>query len=458
MIPDSRDSTCLPRSAADPHVVVPLDNGARLLVDEQELPASRPSGKLSIRYRTIAVDDAPYRQLRPARAADSRACLVWGDSLGAHVGAAFVGDDEFKALGRALVVVGPRTVRIDEDGRAIALHVGDGARASADGTYVVSRDGDGRAQITAIATGTVLRSWPVDAGASLEWTSRDVVEVRLDETAMLVPADPARPIRAREPDLVTSPDSALGVRVVGNTAVVVRVADGAEQARHSITAGAAVSIANDKLFLQRDGSLVVVGQGDRRIALEGATLAGRQDLSDTHVVGDGKLWDLRDGRALVVEGMTDGRLVGDEVWWIAGGEQPRLIRVGLASGARREVRLLTPGLVFGGVTTELGASTDGSRVTARYRFAGGLGGIATWNTTTGDLLWIGSDDARVIGDWVVENGRAYRPVFDVDAIIADTGARTNLRVCKADLRAVPVLPPPAATSVWAPDAACAAGR
>jgi hypothetical protein len=46
------------------------------------------------------------------------------------------------------------------------------------------------------------------------------------------------------------------------------------------------------------------------------------------------------------------------------------------------------------------------------------------------------------------------PDFSVDAVIRDSGARTNLRVCEKDLRVVAVDPPPAPDSIWAPSEAC----
>ena len=60
-----------------------LDGGARLLVDEQELPAgifaAPPEG-----YRHTTSVELPVRQLRPLVAAEDDICLVWGGTVGAR--------------------------------------------------------------------------------------------------------------------------------------------------------------------------------------------------------------------------------------------------------------------------------------------------------------------------------------------------------------------------------------
>jgi hypothetical protein len=61
-----------------------------------------------------------------------------------------------------------------------------------------------------------------------------------------------------------------------------------------------------------------------------------------------------------------------------------------------------------------------------------------------------------VGDWLVAGGRAYVPNFELAAVLRDSGARTNLRVCEDDFRAVPVSPPPSPDTVWAPSSLCRA--
>jgi len=107
------------------------------------------------------------------------------------------------------------------------------------------------------------------------------------------------------------------------------------------------------------------------------------------------------------------------------------------------------------VIGELSASTDGAWVAARYAVNEDLEAVALWDTATGALLWAGPESARLLGGWLIAAGRAVRPSFELDALLHSSGARTNLRLCEADLRAVPVTPPPPADSVWAPAAACA---
>jgi len=66
------------------------------------------------------------------------------------------------------------------------------------------------------------------------------------------------------------------------------------------------------------------------------------------------------------------------------------------------------------------------------------------------------DDSRGPTFWDVPPEPAYDEAPPtVPEFIARTGARTNLRVCRDDLRVVPVFPKPDDSSVFAPDDACA---
>ncbi|MCP6769206.1 hypothetical protein NL529_30605, partial [Klebsiella pneumoniae] len=85
-------------------------------------------------------------------------------------------------------------------------------------------------------------------------------------------------------------------------------------------------------------------------------------------------------------------------------------------------------LPFVEVRGELVVSPDGTRIAATYAVTEELTAHALWNADTGTLLWIGPPAARVVGNWLVAGGHAYVPSFDIDRLLADTGARTNLRV------------------------------
>ncbi|HEY5938636.1 MAG TPA: hypothetical protein VIU61_28490, partial [Kofleriaceae bacterium] len=145
---------------------------------------------------------------------------------------------------------------------------------------------------------------------------------------------------------------------------------------------------------------------------------------------------------------------GDEVWWVEGTRQPRLVR--MPFGGKPEKKVLAVGsLPFHHAIDELAVSPDRARATIKYSITEGeLAAYGTWDIASGTLLWVGPRTTQLVGDWIIAGTMAYLPVFDIDAILADTGARTNVRVCQKDLRAVPVSPPPPVDTYWAPESAC----
>ena len=65
----------------------------------------------------------------------------------------------------------------------------------------------------------------------------------------------------------------------------------------------------------------------------------------------------------------------------------------------------------------------------------------------GDDTLLSLTEDRVLRSWRI-------PDLGPDAIWVDSGAVTNLRVCRRDLRVVPISPFPAADVIWAPTSAC----
>ncbi len=472
LVPSEPPERCLGRIGGERHAAITLDGGARLLVDEQELAAgldvAPPEG-----YRHTTTAEVPVRQLRPLLAAEADACLVWGSAIGAHVldggevtpGARVIDDGE-----GGLVLLDQLATRITRSGARFETPTLTPPVESPGGEDLASIDLDtGTVTIVRTATGVLVRTWtlPKQSGDHvgtpvIRWVAANVLEV--DDT-LLLPADPKLPSRPPEPGLVTDPHSPFGARIAGNAVVVVRVDDGALVAKHDGSG----EIHQVKVL--GDGSVVV----ERGAVREVISLAGvhvklapsRGALGELSVTrgyltsrssGSVAVWELATGRAIELPaGSRDVALATDEAWTVTGLRKPRLVRMPLAAGSRpREIRLSTAGLPFHHIGTHLQVSPDGRRLTAEYAVTEDLTAIATWDAESGALVWVGPPAARVVGSWVIAGGRAYIPAFDIDAILRDTGVRTNLRVCKDDLRAVPVVPPPRADTYWAPDAACAA--
>jgi hypothetical protein len=172
------------------------------------------------------------------------------------------------------------------------------------------------------------------------------------------------------------------------------------------------------------------------------------------------VWNLTTGASFPVPlGVKDAAIFSGELWVITGHHAPVLERLRLDGGKARDERpLSTAGLPFYQIRDGIQISADKSRVTAFYAVTEELTALATWDIESGALLWVGPPSASVIGDWVLGGGRAYIPAFGIDQLLRDTGARTNLRLCEKDLRAVPVSPPPAPDTYWAPPEACGQKR
>jgi hypothetical protein len=283
-----------------------------------------------------------------------------------------------------------------------------------------------------------------------------------------LPADPALPARDRPEGLQTHPDAALGARIVDGAIVWERVADGEPVARHPAPGATLLGL------LPGDAARVVVQHDERvevvdRHGTVGPTLDGaaHHTFADASVIGDWLVvephgsvppWNLIDGAQRTIPPETQAwAVIGDTLYEVIGTRAPRLVRTDLVAGTRRELALRTAGLPIHAIVGGFELSPDGRRISVGYRVTEELRAVATWELDTGALVWAGPFTAFVGGGWVIAGGRAHVPTFDdVDALLLDTGRRTNLRVCEADLRAVPVEPPPPPDTYWAPEAACAA--
>ena len=471
LVPAEPPDRCLSRVGGERHATTALDNGERLLIDQQELAlgldAAPPEG-----YRHTTTAEVPVRQLRPLVAAEVDACLIWSAwSFGAHrvdggvipplAGAAA---DGFGGL----VVAGTREAfHLDRDGKRTNL---DGATGSPliapSGLYVASVDAHTRTLvITQVASGKPLRTWtaPGTDVPDLEWVAKDVVFA----FGHVVSLDPAIPPRRYDKLLTTDPRAAIGAAVIGadvNEVRVHRVADGTVIARHPGFAVGATPVPDDsgRVIVENDDKRDVVTLDGKRTTL--APLAGKVvgydlvgNLLVAHQEARSDAWDLTTGQLLALPAGANLVAIIDDVLWLIDGKST-LVRVKRDGSQRRELALSTAGLPFHRIVDEVTVSDDRKRISGRYAVNEGLFAHAMWDAESGALLWVGPPTASIVGDWIVSGGRAFVPVFELTAVLRDSGARTNLRVCEKDLRVVPVVPPPAPDTVWAPAAACATPR
>ncbi len=481
MVPSEPPDRCLPRVGSERHATIVLDGGARLLVDEQEVPvglaAAPPEG-----YRHSTTRELPIRQLRPLVAAEADACLVWGDAVGAHVVDGGAVGPRARAVSDGadgVYVIDREIYRIDASGKRQQVPTAEIPVESPTTAYVASFDLDAdQIQLAALPTGKILRTWKPDGEVrTMTWTALDTVEIETSNGTYLVSPDPKIAPRTRPPELVTDARSKFGIHTVttgdATELVVVRVADDHELWRLPVPSTARAHVVPDgtpSIVIEDGSKREVVADKRARIAL-GTTKQLR--LGDLTVIGGYLIsradstvavWELATGRAVAVPvGTRDATIVNEELWTITNHHAPRLSRIRLDGSGALDVRLSTAGMAFHDVRSQIQLgdgstiqpSPDGKRVSAEYQVTEELSAIATWDAETGALLWVGPPSSSIVGDWVLAGGRAYIPSFDVDQILRDTGARTNLRLCKTDLRAVPVSPPPAPDTYWAPDAACA---
>ena len=480
LVPAQPNDRCLPRVGEEQHATTVLEGGSRLLVDEQELPAGIEYAPKE-GYLKSTTSELPERQVRPLRAAETETCLVWSTSaIGAHERSVAV---ELDAIASAdgsggLVVAGQHEAfRIARDGTRTPLAAAGKSAASPRGTHLVSLDAHaGDVVIADVASGSAVRRWTVPIERALRdephWAAVDVAQLDTDREPIFVPVDPALPIRTRPAELVTDERSPFGVRLAGTELVIERVRDGVVTTRHAIagidttTPPALIPDDSGRVLVLREGKQLVIAPDGKRVTLERSArdpsvITGRDlELAGDHLLlrasPTSVVWSLADGHRLPIPTNTQAiAIAGDEVWWIEGARQPRLVRMPLAGKpARRPLEIRS--LPFHHALDELVVSPDRARVTIKYSITEGdeLAAYATWDVASGTLLWVGPRTTQLVGDWVIAGTHAHLPLFDVDAILADTGARTNLRVCRSDLRAVPVSPPPAPDSYWAPDAAC----
>ncbi|MEJ7603450.1 MAG: serine/threonine-protein kinase [Kofleriaceae bacterium] len=476
LVPSQPNDRCLPRVGEEQHATTVLEGGARLLIDEQELPAGIEYAPKE-GYLKSTISELPERQVRPLRAAETPTCLVWGlTATGAHERAAAVElESVASADGRGGIVISGRhdAFRIARDGTRTPLPTTGKSAASPAGTHLVSLDAHGGDVVIADVAGAAKRRWTVPIERALrdepQWAALDVAQLETDREPYLVPVDPALPIRTRPADLATDPRSTFGVRVVG-TEVVERVRDGVVTARHLVPGLDAMTPPappddSGRVLVVRDGKHVVIAPGGNQVTLQRGsrdpTVVSSRDLelAGEHLVlrasPTSVVWRLADGQRLAIPNDTQAlAITDDEVWWIEGIRQPRLVRMPFGGKPERRT-LAVASLPFHHAIDELVMSPDRTRATLKYSITEGeLAAYATWEVATGTLLWVGPRTTQLVDDWVIVGTRAYIPVFDVDAILADTGTRTNFRVCRSDLRAVPVSPPPTADSYWAPEQAC----
>jgi len=468
VVPSEPPERCLSRIGGERHATIALDGGARMLVDEQELATGLgmvpPEG-----YRHTTTAELPIRQLRPLVAAESDACLVWGQAIGARVadgGAIGIAARAIEDVDGGLLVIDRAAHRIARSGTRTAIAVLELPVESPLSSHIASIDlTTDTVTLTSIATGKPVRTWKTAATfKSMRWLTPDIAEITTAEDAYLLSTDLAVAPRKREAELITDPHSNYGTRLVGKAVLVVRVGDGSELVRHPVLEGAVARPLPDQsgsVVIEHAGVREVVTRSRMKLVL-GQTKQvrlGDLEIIEGHLISRSDntvaVWNLTTGRAFPVPvGAKDATIAGGELWLIAG-HTPRLERLRLDRGKGHDgVSLSTTGLPFHQIRDGVQLSADRKRVTSYYAVTEDLVALATWDTADGRLLWIGPPTAAVIGDWVLAGGRAYRPAFDVDQILRDTGARTNLRLCENDLRAIAVSPPPAPETYWAPPDQC----
>jgi hypothetical protein len=465
LVPAEPPDRCLSRVGSERHATLALDNGERLLVDQQELAlglaAAPPAG-----YRHTTTAEVPVRQLRPLVAAERATCLVWSAwSYGAHridggiipplAGAATTADG-------GIVVVGTREAfRIDRDGKRTAITTASAPVISPSNLYVASADAT-TLTITSVATGQVVRSWTAPGGApAVEWIGKDIVGA----FGHVVTLDAAVVPRPRDARLATDPRSTIGVSADATEVRVEQLADGKQLARHAGPAIAAVPFPdtsgrvivtradNTREILAIDGTRVALAPLVAEILGYDVVVSGDTTLLVAHQRTRSDMWDLATGALVAIPATSNLVAVIDDAFWMIDGKST-LVRTKRDGSQRTERLLSTTGLTFHRIADEVVISDDRKRISARYALDDERFAYAIWSTDSGTLLWVGPTTASIVGDWLVAGGRATIPAFDLAAVLRDSGARTNLRVCEQDLRVVPVVPPPAPETYWAPPAAC----
>jgi hypothetical protein len=469
LVPAEPPERCLSRVGGERHAVTSLDNGERVLVDQQELPvgldAAPPEG-----YRHTTTAELPVRQLRPLVAAEVDACLIWGSTFGAHrtdagAIAPFSGAASDGKTG--LVVVGVRDAhRIGRDGKRATIAVHDNPQISHSGAYIASIEPTSRTvTITEVATGATVRTFqaPVGVPHPIEWKTKDVVYA----FSHLIAVDPAVPPRVYVDELVTDPRSSIGAMAVDGKYVVVQdVATGKQLARHDGPADGIHVVPDDtgRIVIKAGTKLELVDLAGKRtvlppIAGDIVGLGLSPGLLVAHQKSRSDAWDLATTQLLAIPASANlVSIVDDTLWMLDGRRKTTLVRVHRDGSDREELVLSTSGVPFHHIVDEVTISDDRKRLAARYAVNEELFAYAVWDLETGALLWVGPPSSTIVDDWLVAGGRAYIPDFGIDAVLRDTGARTNLRVCEKDLRVVPVTPPPASDTYWAPEQACTAPR
>jgi WD40 repeat protein len=190
------------------------------------------------------------------------------------------------------------------------------------------------------------------------------------------------------------------------------------------------------------GGIVVTEDSELGAAVVRAARDG--DVRHRLEVGSGELSQLV-GAGATVAAATEGGdvLVFDAVSGEGGGRKDRLGGDVRALSLDDEGSLLAAALSGGEV--RVWSLTSGTLRTAFVVPGGEV--TALRFSPESDALWTGSEDG---------GARLWHPLQrpETSAVDVYAGTRTNLRVCRDDLRPVPVVPFPPSESVWAADEVC----
>jgi hypothetical protein len=421
---------CLPVMGRGERSVTALDGGARIVEDEQELPANVDA---NIDFGMLTIEEIPVRWWRPSKAIDNGGCEVWETKV-------------------------PDPLLAEQPGIDI--------QALSDSGYGVNHQGD-QVTIVDVRTGTKLRTATVpESSRRPYWVLGDVAAIPLVSSVVFVPVDPAAKVIEIE-----DPSEFHGVP--GPGAKRVWMTDDKETSIYSLADGSKLAHFpdpdRDTAGFLPDGSIIRVASTGLSITTPKGDLPKLPraeevtepswDFDGTYFVGTGKhvlVWNLNTKQLVGDLGEAhDADIVNDEVWAIPDKGPAVLRRWNIANKTTRDVTLSETSLPYHGPAV-VHPTSDGKMMFGSYNIANDAYNVfAMWDATTGALVWLGQGDTQVFANGLVCDGRAFNPDLDIEHLLASTGARTNLRVCPRDYRAVPVFPPPAPDTVWAPPSACA---
>ncbi len=205
-------------------------------------------------------------------------------------------------------------------------------------------------------------------------------------------------------------------------------------------------------------------QGSEVAALADGLLAGEGDEEGVVVLRDAAT-GIERRRLVVGPGELTALATAPSAGIVAAAAEGGAVAAFDASSGALLLRPLRSGravrsLALDGTGTLLAAALSGGEVRVwdlqkgalRTAFVAGGGEVTALAFASGSKrLWTGSEDGLA---------RAWSPDArpESSAMALYAGTRSNLRVCRDDLRAVAVLPFPPSESVWAPEEACLPGR